>query len=192
MEVVVNITREDYWKFNAWFIRHLTGTTKKHWIFRFVWALLLLVAAGVLTLLHGGLGWIPELGRSGLGLVLLAAFGLLGLAWAFKTYITIQGKRLIMRLPAENSLVLGEHRIRIDEEGIHEESAVSTELHRWRSVTEVLRDGDYIFLVIDNVMGAILPLRAFASPAAAEEFLGKSTVLWKTATRSPGDSPGAE
>lgn len=191
MEVVVNITREDYWKLNAWFIRHLTGTTKQHRRFRFVWGLLLLVAAGVLTLLHGGLGWILELGQSWLGLVLLAAYGFLGLAWAFRTYITIQGKRLIMRLPAENSLVLGEHRIRIDEEGIHEESAAGIELHRWRSVTEVVRDGDYIFLIIDNVMGYILPLRAFASPAAAEEFLGKSTALWKTATRSPGDSPGA-
>jgi len=181
MEIIVDITRDDYWHFNKLFMRRHMVTKPQLLFFAILIGIVLFLAA-VLSLLRGDFGWILEVAESWTGSVLHILFMILGLCILLLVFVLLLTKRFVKKVPSDKSGTLGEHQIRIAEDGIHEKTAVSEGMHKWSAVTDILQDNDYLFLFVDRMQAHIIPKRSFTRPNDAEEFFKKSMALWKSTT----------
>jgi hypothetical protein len=73
--------------------------------------------------------------------------------------------------PSDRGAFLGPRRTSIDGSGVREESAHHNSLTTWHGVLAVEETPAHVFLMIDRFAGYIIPKRAFAAPAALDEFL---------------------
>jgi hypothetical protein len=165
MDLTYSITRDDYWTFNKFFLeryRHLRRT---------------MVINSVAVAVVSGLIMGPVLHLPNVYVLVWCCIAAAG----FPPFFYWQCKRRIMRLPAKGGTMLGEHSLRFDSEGVSGKTAVSEGTIRWTGVLDIVETKKYFFMFVDTAVAFIIPKRAFASPADADQFFSTATSLWKAA-----------
>jgi len=162
VEIEVDITRDDYWQLNRFFMNR---TFKLHWFF---WPLaigigLVVVLLGILAALQGSFDFIFQPPLSWLLpaiVVVLALSGLLQLAT----------RAWVKRMPREGAGTLGKHVITLTVEGVAERTDVNQASHVWSAVSEICQDDHAIYIFLDRMHAHIIPLRSFTDADAARAF----------------------
>jgi hypothetical protein len=86
---------------------------------------------------------------------------------------------MMKRVPSEGQGTLGRHRLRIGEDGVWEATDVNEGLASWKSVTHVILDNRFVYIVIGNTMAHTIPVRAFTDLQSAESFVEEARRLWR-------------
>lgn len=84
-----------------------------------------------------------------------------------------------MRLPASKPGILGEHIMEINSNGLKERTQYNEGTVKWAGVIKILSNKSYIFIYIDNMVGYIVPKRAFTTEKEEEKFLSVALEMWK-------------
>jgi prepilin-type processing-associated H-X9-DG protein len=71
---------------------------------------------------------------------------------------------------SKNQGVLGEHEMELRDDAIVERSTVSELVHRWPGFRKMRCGGGFIFLYVDGNVVYYVPLRAFPTTQAADQF----------------------
>ncbi len=71
----------------------------------------------------------------------------------------------------KNRGLLGPHRVTVDAEWLTEATDEREHRTRWRAMEKVERAGEYVFLYVSGFSAVVVPERAFASEAEAEDFV---------------------
>jgi YcxB-like protein len=79
-------------------------------------------------------------------------------------------------------------RIHIDERGVRETSEVSDRFTAWAGISRMDKTRHYLLFYIDRMTAFVIPVRDFASPAAASAFYERAQALRKAAG-SPASPP---
>jgi len=147
MQIQIDITRDDYANFNKYyFLRKKLKRT--------------------LVLVLGSSLVFPLIGSEGpfdLSMYVknVIVFALLFIFF-YAVFILITFK-WIGRLPSKSGIILGKKTIRLTEEGLVEESELSTTVHKWKAIKSLESDKQYFFVFIDNIAAHIIPKRSFQS-----------------------------
>lgn len=168
-KVTVDVTREDYWKFNLFGLMTVRAL-RRTLIFNMS---AMPVLSFIVLLIFGIAKDIPIFISLVLAIIIGALLDLLIL------YIT---KMRIMKMPEKKSGILGEHTIIIDEKGIDETSVIGDVSYIWTSISSIEQNKDYIFIFVSNLSGHIIPKRYFASEEEANEFYQLAMKYWKGET----------
>jgi hypothetical protein len=167
IDVAFKINRDDYWAFNRFFINRI-----RRRLFPLpTWVLVALVGtvvilSAVLSVLRGDIHWIWEMAGSPVGMIL----GILLLLVSVFAIVLLASKWMIKLLPDEKSGTLGHHRLRIANDGIHDETCVGKSFNAWSGILEIAEDHEHVYLFVDRMAAHILPKRAL-NPAALHELL---------------------
>ena len=78
--------------------------------------------------------------------------------------------RLISVFTGKLSGVLGEHILEITETGLIERTAFNETVHKWPAFHRVFMDRRFLWIYVTDTMVHAVPLRAFASPVAAQAY----------------------
>lgn len=164
MKIAIDITKEDFWKFNKFALLHLPK-----------------YKGMILSALIG----IP--------IVSIAVFKILGWSWVSSMigglvigllcdlFFVYRLKRKIMSLVKYNDGITGERNIEIDESGLSEYSPKIRSRYEWSAMYQLNQDGEYLYLFINSLQAVIVPKRYFANPEEeaaftrlVEQYSGKS------------------
>lgn len=75
----------------------------------------------------------------------------------------------------------GEYSIRIDTDGIHDESEAGRSSASWSGVTRIRQNSDCVTIQTDWKTAHLIPKRAFASREEADQFYEQARAFWKAA-----------
>lgn len=107
-----------------------------------------------------------SLGFLAIPLVLVVSF-----TWLIEKRMT---RRAILQLISEEKPEkgqLGRHTVTLDDVGVTESTAVGEQRTSWRGIDRVEQNPEYIYLYTSASAALVIPRRAFANAAAAQEFL---------------------
>lgn len=95
-------------------------------------------------------------------------------------FIVVRLRWRMTRGAARRLAAQGEHVITISPEGFRHKNNLSDSLTSWQAIKEIKTDTSNLYFMVDsNVMMAhVIPRRAFASPQAADTFLGWAKSYW--------------
>jgi YcxB-like protein len=84
-----------------------------------------------------------------------------------------------------DSVVLGEHTLIIDDAGIQDIQKLGKEELNWSGVQKIEDDENYIYIFIGQIRAYVIPKRCFAYPDQADAFCIKAIALWKGVEPKP-------
>jgi hypothetical protein len=84
--------------------------------------------------------------------------------------------------PKNNKGVITQHRIKLLEDNIVEETSVNTTTSAWSGIARVTQNRDYVMIYVSQHGAHIIPKKAFESNVAAQEFYEYAKQRWITAT----------
>lgn len=80
--------------------------------------------------------------------------------------------------------------IRLQEKGLYSREKHCESLMYWSKFSDMVNDENYLlFLIGDKGEGLVVPKRAFANNALANEFFNRAIAFWKLAGGSPPQTP---
>ena len=141
----------------------------------------LLLAVLILTVLPaiGSDGFDPS--RLSLGFF-FGFFGLVAaLTWFFDRRMTRRGILDFIKQEKPEKGLIGRHKVKLEETGLVESTAVGEARTSWRGVDRIEDDPDYIYLYTTPSAALVIPRRSFNSVADADQFL-QFAVARKSAT----------
>lgn len=153
MNIVVNLNKEDFWRFNRFALFHLPKY-RNMMLAAFVVIPVLFFAALKLT----GSGWAYSIIA---GLVLGGVFNL---------YFVYRIKSKTMKLVKDNDGILGEHLIAIDERGLNESTVKNHSRYAWNGIQQLRMDKDYLYIFVNSLQAVIIPKRSFSGQKEELEF----------------------
>ncbi|OCT13349.1 hypothetical protein A8709_03610 [Paenibacillus pectinilyticus] len=165
MEITVNITRSDYWKYNKYALFNIPKLRNRFIItnislpFIVIILLLLFKLPLVFSLCWGVFGG--------------------GLACIF-SYLSM--KKRVMSIPESKEGILGERRVEINEIGIHQLSSVSQSSYKWSGVRSINQNDEYIYIFVDTIMAYIIPKRSFVTEKESLEFYHQTQIYFSKCT----------
>jgi hypothetical protein len=163
VEITYSLDREDFWGFQRYTLLNVQPF-KRNMIVNMVIQYLVFAVIGIL--LRAGTGEV-------IGLTLIGgSAGVAELWWS--------SRRNSIRLLDGKPGLLGEHTIRISEEGVRERTAVSDGLITWAGIRRVVEGTTHIYLFIEAHMAFVIPKRAFRDEDEAKRFLEEASSLWRT------------
>ncbi len=71
---------------------------------------------------------------------------------------------------ADQPGVYGEHEIELSDDEVVETTSVNKNHYRWSGIVEIERTSEFLLFWLNAMTAHIVPLRAFESPKAAEDF----------------------
>ena len=182
LEVTYELTADDLWRFNQYYLRHKTPykailITNPSLITKIGFALLcfgILVEIGdsvIAVLQHHSPDW-----------AMLVCFAVLAIV--IPTLLPPSKKR-IAKAASKQPGFLCEHVTTISPEWFAERTFVNETKIAWTTILSLEDDQSYFFFLSKNI-GFIIPKRAFSSPAEADAFLNMARRYWDAAkTRTP-------
>lgn len=106
----------------------------------------------------------------------MAAFGI------FYAFFSWYNPRAQTAKLATHPYFIGEHTARLSEEAFHHTNEGGGDFTRWRIIKEIVDSPEHIFVLVTAGQGHVIPKRAFATPAEAEQFLVRAQELQRKAT----------
>jgi hypothetical protein len=163
MEISFNIDKEDYWQFN----KHVIMNNLKYKR-RFLISLIILpIMMSIIFLLIKLPTWYSWTAGIVLGL---------GLHWySYKRF-----KSRVLSLVDDKPGLLGEHTIKLSDEGITESTSVNEGIYNWDGIRSIEQNERYIFIFLNQTMAHIIPKRAFVDPESASLFLQEVQSRWQS------------
>jgi hypothetical protein len=158
MIVQTNTTNEDWIAYSKFIRRRVMHGAKNR-----AQACLLCVCFGVV------LGLTISIGKFQIDL-LNVGIGFFGFAFLIVIFTRSQLKNM---QPASDGIVLGQHSITIDYEGIRASGINAESLFRWKAVRSAAVTDGHIFIMVDNTAAIIVPRRSFTSDSEREGFLNE-------------------
>ena len=165
MDLTFEITREDYWQFNKFYLKR-RGRFRRNLI---IFAIFAGSTASLLSLNADEPTWLV-IGSGALGVLVAVRYGALCF-WS--------AKRRVMKIPATDGTTLGERTLQVVADGLLVKNREVESLVRWSGLREVVETKDSIYLFLDTNIAIIVPRRAFPDVASAGAFLSLVTSLWK-------------
>ena len=101
---------------------------------------------------------------SAIGAALLSFVVYAGLVWWHMTRLQEH------MLPEPGGAILGLHRYRFSDDGIHVDSSQGTTLLEWAAIRSLEEAPSHFFLMLDRCYGCILPKAVFADAKSAASF----------------------
>ena len=89
------------------------------------------------------------------------------------TVLLFVGFRSRRLFPVQGGLVLGEKRITLSPEGLHQSSKAHESLFRWSLVRGIGETQRHIFIMLDRNAGVIIPRSSFSTPQECKDFLAE-------------------
>ena len=93
------------------------------------------------------------------------------LTWFFEKRITRRGILDLIRQEQPDKGQLGRHKLKLDETGLVESTAVGESRILWSGVHRIEHDPDYIYIYTAPSAAHLIPRRSFNSENEAEQFL---------------------
>lgn len=85
--------------------------------------------------------------------------------------------------------IIGDHQLMISSAGVVETTSVNENKYRWAGIPRIERTPTHMFLWVNDVSAHIIPLSAFPSGAAANEFELRAQEFKAAATLDAGAKP---
>lgn len=154
MEVTYQLEREDYWRFQQFFVRRVPALRRQ-----------ILATRLFLPVLCALVFWTYHLPLGNYILLLL----ILSAGWLLFTF-RVQ-KRTTMAMVEARPGAIGLHTMRLDSNGLREQSTVMEAFVLWGNVTEITESPQALAFFLGPQFGFMVPKRAFADPEQAQAFL---------------------
>lgn len=179
MQIRFFLTGQDAWNF------------QKHAILRTRFSLLFILILLIILLLFTALTGSPSNIVVNIAPILLILVGVaIGVLLIRRRIFGSMARRLAAQ---------GEHTITIGPEGFRHKTNLSDSLISWRAIKEIKADTHNLYFMADSnvVMAHVIPRRAFATPQAADAFLGWAKSYWANGNNiqqagTPGSASGYE
>jgi hypothetical protein len=153
------LRREDLLRFGRF---HLRSRIRPRWVPRVIPILLavVVVLAGLVTLVDGGFAWATH--------PLMAVLLLLS-GGTFALFLILHAgmPHLIAWAGARQRDVLGPHRLRLGEDGLHSVSPNATSVIAWSGLDRLAETPEAVYVFIDKDQAFIVPDRAFTDRTRA-------------------------
>lgn len=153
MKITYDTTKEDYWSFNK-YVMFKNPKIKNSLIVSLI-LYMVLVFVGLYIFTHSR---IYSLTTTLLGAVI------------FSFLMMKSTKRKIIRLVENEDGILGEHTIEINKDLLLEDTKNNSSSWNWNGIKSIEANEDYIFIFINNLLGHVIPKRAFESQEECGKF----------------------
>lgn len=154
MKVIVDLTKEDFWKFNKYVMFNLP----KYKVAMILSLLSIPVLCIIISKLSGS-DWVFSI-VAGLIIGVLA-----------DVLFVYRIKSRTMKMVKTNDGVLGEHRIEVNAAGLFDSTTRSESKCNWDGIYELRQDKDNIYIFVNNLQATIVPRRSFADQAEEQSFI---------------------
>lgn len=163
MEVKFNLTKKDYMNL------HKASTLIKLPIIRRQ-IIMAYIGMPILFLLFQILFNLPIVVRVVLYIIFMFLY--------FVCLYIVKKIQILSILKHDKTGIVGEHTVKINEEGISDATPFGSEYHTWRGILLTAENKDYVFVFINTASVNIIPKRAFETKGEAEEFYNKTVEYW--------------
>lgn len=165
MNIKIDITQEDYTAFITHVARTVSSTPVDKLVRMFIGVGIGLGIGFALSLLQ--LSSRPTT----LGALLCGALGGGFIAMLFVGDVS---RKQVQRMrPAEDGFIVGSLEVFIEDEGLRQRSVHHHSAFQWSVVRGVTVTDKHVFIMVDRIVGIILPKRAFSSDGEREQFVGE-------------------
>ena len=125
---------------------------------------------------------VPAIGSDGfvisrvsIGFLVIPIAVVASLTWLIEKPMTHKAIRQIVQQEKPEKGQLGRHTVKLEESAVAESTAVGEQRISWAGIDRIEHDPDYIYIYTTPMAAVVIPRRAFASPADAEEFHNLAT-----------------
>lgn len=153
MKVEIDLTKEDFWKFN----KYVMFSLPKYKLSMIIILLSIPIFSIIISKLIGP-GWVYSI---------VAGTIIGGLADVLFLY---RIKSRTMKLVKKSDGIIGEHLVEINEQGLYASTARSQSTYGWDGIHELRQDKEIIYIFVNNLQAVIVPKRSFANQALEAEF----------------------
>jgi hypothetical protein len=176
LRVEYALEREDYWQFN----RYVHERSPKFRLSRFVQRYLFFGLSLVLNLwaLSAMMARSPFLFGVGLAISFAIAAVVGGLVYLVTWWCM---RWQVMRLPSGSGSLTAPCALSIGPDGMAYRSVLGEGTLSWRAVEEIAEDRRHAYLLVDDPMAIVLPMRAFADAAEFRAFVAAAHGYWRQA-----------
>ncbi|TCZ79273.1 YcxB family protein [Paenibacillus albiflavus] len=165
MKITLDITKEDYWKFNKYTLLKMPKYRTKTYFSLIVSPLFIVILLNFIV--HN---WAYAI-----------VAGLISGVLA-NIYVIFSMKRKIMKLVDNSPGIIGEHIVEVNASGLHGSTSVNNSQYLWDGVQELRQNQEYIYIYVNNIQGFIIPKRSFSNKAEENEFIRAVMENWKNRT----------
>jgi hypothetical protein len=155
VQLKTQLTAEDYGSFVA----QVYGMTAKGRPGQ-GWVLVAIAMGAAVGLILPRLGWSASFPSLVVGVVI-----------GFASFFFVMRQQSRGMRPNEDGVVLGEQIIELREEGIQVTSRKHEGIYKWAAVLSVEETPEHYFIMLDTVIGFIIPKRCFGSLEEEREFM---------------------
>ena len=167
MEIDINLTKEDWVKYNQYLSKRFKSIVNKNTFFKdmvpwFFWGL---IATSAMNFLDEEIHW-PTC------ILTTMIFVLIGLCATRKSK-----KAQDLMMPSSDGVFIGSHHFKFDELGIHSSGTKYNSNMQWSAVKNIEFSDDYILIFIDTVQAYIIPTNQIESITELKDILTKYSKL---------------
>ncbi|MGG1678274.1 YcxB family protein [Neobacillus sp. NRS-1170] len=164
MEIRYHLTEEDYLNFNMFHVKNSKAAMHSLNIQRYLLPVIFIIAA-YLASTYGDLPFVEAFVIYFITAVLWILF--------YPKFFFRHVKRMTMKMMKEgkNEGMLGDHVLRMTDEGIVDSSANGETRVNWAGIVEMKEDQNYIYLYNSGVSACILPKRDLNDVAGVRNYL---------------------
>jgi hypothetical protein len=142
----------------------------------------ILVALVILTIVPaiGSDGFV--ISRVSIGFLVIPFVIVVSLTWLIEKRMTRKAILQIVKQEKSEKGQLGRHTVKLEETAVVESTAVGEQRISWAGIDRVEHDPDCIYIYTTPMSALVIPKRAFASAADAEEFHNLASARRNTAS----------
>ena len=169
------LTIDDLVAYNLYFIKNVPAQRRVRLLAKYVMpaSLAVLCLAGMLYSRRRN-GEVNEL------LWFCAAVVVVYTAYVWLWYDAISRRRLrAMYAAGRNTGLIGPMTVQLRPDSLWRQTSVSEGWVKWKAVTDIQSDGEYLFISLGVGSAYIIPRRAFADQTAFDSFAGEARRLWQ-------------
>jgi len=162
MKITIDITKEDYWKFNQYTMFQMPRYRTKTYFSLIVFPFIIVILLNYVV--HN---WAYAI-----------VVGLISGIF-IDIYVIFSMKRRIMKLVDNSPGIIGEHIVEVNASGLYSSTSINQSQYLWNGIQELRQNQEFIYIYINNIQGFIIPKRSFASKAEENEFMRAVMDNWK-------------
>ena len=91
----------------------------------------------------------------------------------FLTFAFFAHQQMKLASPLKDGIILGQHTLKLSEEGVFEESALKKSHFSWESIVSVEQSKNLVYLYVDKAMAILIPKDSFDNKGAIESFISE-------------------
>ncbi len=169
MEVHVELTRDDLFAYNMFYVAHSEEARRQMRIARITWSILVITLVAIMTFIIYAIGIIQTIAGCTFSLIIMSVLYVSLVLWSHRRSVRRRIRRLVNE--GEKNALLVPRTLKLTEEVLSSDGALTGGWVRWKAVNGIIETEEHLFILLGPALAHIIPKRFFRTPIDAQHFV---------------------